>query len=370
MKTLNQYIEQNRINKEVEISASWYGELYINTRAVFYDVPTATANKNIFAFISYPSAPKPSNGYPAVLLIHGGNGGAFYEMAKEWSDRGFVVIAPDFNGKYAHSVNERQIVNENGGNAGYGSISDLHDEHTWAYFSVLSAMRAIDVLLSLEEVDKSNIFSCGLSWGGFIQLLLSAVDSRIRAASVIYSSAFIMESEWGKKQLSQFTNEADVESWVKYIEPHNYLEQISHPVFFTAGADDIAFKMENRRKTTEAIKAPVYYGLRKSFPHGNFYGFEQKESSEFFMSFVVNYVVSQPKFSCCDNRITVEGEKNSELSLCYTVEDVDATDKQIWEEISISENKQIELPIDCTAFFVTEKTTNGLQFSSKMARVR
>ena len=370
MKTLNQYIDQNRINKEVEISDSWYGELYINTRAVFYDVPTATTSKNVFAFISYPSTPKPSNGYPAVLLIHGGNGAAFYEMSKEWSDRGFVVIAPDFNGKYAHSVNERQIVNENGGNAGYGSIDDLYDEHTWAYFSVLSAMRAIDVLLSLEEVDKNNIFSCGLSWGGFIQLLLSAVDSRIRAASVIYSSAFIMESEWGKKKLSQFTNDADSENWVKYIEPHNYLAQIRHPIFFTAGADDIAFKMENRRKTSEAIKSSVYYGLRKSFPHGNFYGFEQKESSEFFISFVENYSIPQPKISFCDNKIAVKGEENSTLSLCYTIENVDVTDKQLWEEISVRGNELIDLPIDCTAFFVTEKTIDGLQFSSKMVRVK
>lgn len=371
MKSLNEYVAENRKDENVTfIEGCWYGEIYVGIRAGFYDVPTNSGIKKAFAFISYPKTEKPENGYPAVLLIHGGNGAAFYETAKIWADRGFVAIAPDFNGKYATSINERQLINTDGGNAGYGSVSDLYDEHTWAYFSVLSAMRAIDVLEGMDVVDKNNIFSCGLSWGGFIQLLLSSVENRIRAASVIYSSAYVMQSEWGENVLSKLTEE-DKKRWIQYIDPHNYLQNIAHPVFFTAGADDHAFKMENRRMTAEAISSPVYFGLRKSFPHGNFYGFEQMESAQFFMSFVNGTSVPQPQVFICNGYMrATAGQENSSLSLCFTKEDVEAADRQEWEEISLKSGEKLPLPLDCTALFITEKTVDGLLFSSNMIKVR
>ena len=366
MKTLQEYVSENRKNTAVTFTDKWWGEMYIGTRAGFYDVPTNSGEKKVFAFISYPKAEMPKNGYPAVLLIHGGNGAAFYEMAKVWSERGFVVITPDFNGKYAPSINERQLVNEEGGNVGYGSVADLHDENTWAYFSVLSAMRAIDVLESLDCVDKNNLFSCGLSWGGFLQLLLSSVEKRIKASSVIYSSAYVMQSEWGERVLSSLAEE-DKNTWIKYIDPHNYLKNITCPTFFTAGTDDHAFKMENRRITAEGIIAPTYFGLRKSFPHGNFYGFEQMESSQFFLSFVNGTSIPQPKLTIDNGFIqATAGQKNSTLSLCYTKEDVGAADRQEWEEIPLISGEKTALPTDCTAVFVSEKTNDGPCFSSNM----
>ena len=353
MKTLTEYISENRKGiSSVTIEDKWWGEMYSGMRAVFYDVPTVSAQKKVFAFIGYPKTEKPANGYPAVLLIHGGNGGAFYEMARLWADRGFVTICPDFNGKYAYSINDRQRVNPDGGNAGYGAIEDLHDENNWAYFSVLSAMRAIDVLLSLDCVDKDNIFSCGLSWGGFLQLMLSAVDDRIKASSVIYSSAYVSESEWGKKRLENLS-ESD----------------IKRPVFFTAGADNIAFKMEGRRKTAEGIKAPVYFGLRKNFPHGNFIGFEQPESVEFFKRIADGKYVPKPSVTFKDGKLTVKAfDEKSELKLYYTKDDVVTTETQDWLEIKIADGETVKIKNDVTAFFVSEKLTDGTQWSSNIIR--
>ena len=289
-------------------------------------------------------------------------------MSKVWADRGFVAIAPDFNGKYAYSINDRQRENEKGGNAGYGSVNDLHDENPWAYFSVLSAMRAIDVLMTLDCVDKDNIYSCGLSWGGFLQLILSAVEKRIKAASVIYSSAYILKSEWGKNRIAEQTEE-DRKLWAENIEPSNYLKDITHPIFFTAGADDIAFKMENRRLTAKEINSPVYYGLRKNFPHGNFYGFEQPESAEFFKKIMNGETIPQPKVKIKSGKLTVKAfEKNSELKLCYTKDDVELNDKQELTENEIKDDETVAIGSDITALFITEKHKDGTLWSSEMIR--
>ena len=371
MKTLHEYIKTNRENiPSVTTKDEWYGEMCYGTRAIFYDVPTVTGAKRVFAFIGYPTTEKPKNGYPAVLLIHGGNGSAFYEMSRLWADRGFVVIAPDFNGKYAYSINERQRVNTDGGNPGYGSIADLHDEHTWAYFSVLSAMRALDVLETMDIVDKENVFSCGLSWGGFIQLLLSSVDTRLKGASVIYSSAFVMQSEWGQKVLLDLANEGDKKLWGDYIDPSNYLHKITHPIFFTAGADDTAFTMENRRLTAEKITAPTYFGLRKNFPHGNFIGFEQRETAEFFTRCVAGDVVPQPKAIVEKGKITVKaGDLSSSLSLCYTKDCLNEADRQQWEEIPVKNEETLSIPEGATAFFVQEIGLDGLCFSNGVIKL-
>ena len=370
MKNLVEYINENRGDCPIKIEdGGWWGELFLSTKSLFYDVPTKGGDKKVFAFISRPTTPKPKNGYPAVLLIHGGNGQAFYEMANLWAQRGFVAIAPDFNGKMGKKITERDVINPDGGNAGYGSFNDLHDENPWAFFSVLSAMRAIDVLVQDGDVDKDNVFSCGLSWGGFLQLLLSSVDNRIKASSIIYSSAYIQRSKWGEKKFLDVSEE-DKELWLKTIAPENYLHNIKHPVFFTAGADDIAFTMENRRKTAEKIPSSCYFGFRKSFPHGNFWGFEQLESAEFFWAIMSGKSVTSPSISRKNGKFAaIAGEKGSSLTVCYTTESLTAEDNQTWQEDKIVSKKPFVLPVETTAFFITETTKNGLQFSSKMFKL-
>lgn len=364
---LKDYILINRENvPPPTLEYGWYGEMYTNIDALFYDVPTIAENKKVFTFIAYPRTKKPKEGYPALLLIHGGNGGAFYEMAHYWANKGFVVISPDFNGKYAYSINDRQKHNALGGNEGYGSIKDLHQKDTWAYFSVLSAMRAIDILVNDSEVDINNIFSCGLSWGGVIQLLLASVDKRIKGASVIYSSAYILDSEWGQKATASLSD-SDKQIWDNFIDPKNYISDIVCPVFFTAGTDDVAFKMENRRHTANNIKTPVYFGLRRTFPHGNFIGFEQKESEIFFKAMIDNLPIVQPRVSVCNEKLVVKKNfSDSKLYFVYTFDDIVKTEKQEWIEKSINENTDIIIEKKIKAFFVVEKLIDGTQWSTNV----
>ena len=163
MKKLSGYIKENRkLNQNVNVSYGWEDEIYENTKALFYDVNTTYGIKKVFAFVSFPTSKKPTGGYPVIILIHGGNGCAFYEMTKLWADRGYVAIAPDFNGTYAKNITQRKLDNEKADIKGYGSFHDIDAENPWAYFSVLSCMSALDFLLSQEIVNEEFIFSCGL----------------------------------------------------------------------------------------------------------------------------------------------------------------------------------------------------------------
>lgn len=367
MQTLDEYVKRNRRNCAPQTEIAWnFGELYTNTRAVYYDVPTENGNCKVFAFISVPTTRMPKGGYPAVVLMHGGNGMAYCEFTKAWADKGFVAIAPDFNGKCSESLGRRDVENPLGGPSGYG-FNGISDPHPWTYFSTLSAMRAVDVLRAREDVNPDKICTCGLSWGGFLNLLVLSQDKRIAAGSVIYSSAYTHESEWGKKRL-ELLSEQEQDDYIRYIEPCNYLQKIQVPVLFTAGMDDIAFKAENRQKTANGISGKTYFALRKEFYHGNFYGFEQSESVEFFRAIVSKKRVPQPILRRLkDGSLSVRAiDANNRLQLLFTKNDVVATETQKWHSVPVSDGAKIRIPKGSATVLLVETTGNGIWSSGML----
>lgn len=368
MQTLDEYVKRNRRDCAPQTEIVWdFGELYTNTHAIYYNVPTENGTCKVFAFISVPTTRMPKGGYPAVVLMHGGNGMAYCEFTKAWADKGFVAIAPDFNGKCGESLGRRNVENPLGGPNGYG-FNGISESHPWAYFSTISAMRTVDVLCARGDVNPDKICTCGLSWGGFLNLLVLSQDKRIAAGSIIYSSAYIHESEWGKKQLG-LLSEQERNDYIRCIDPCNYLQKIKAPVLFTAGMDDIAFKAENRRKTAENISCKTYFALRKEFYHGNFYGFEQSESAEFFRAIVLRKHIPQPILRRTkDGKFSVRAfDANDRLQLLFTKDDVMATETQKWRSVSVADGEKVRLQEGTTAVLLVEQTKGGI-WSSNIIR--
>ena len=371
MLSLEEYLRIHRKNVLLDIKDVPM-ELYRNTRALYYDVPASDTVYRVFAYISMPKKVPPKGGFPAVILLHGGRGMAYYEVTNLWAERGFVAIMPDLNGKCAESAAVRNKVNPLGGPSGYGT--NIRGEHPWAFFSVLSAMRAVDVLTSFPNVNPEKICSCGLSWGGFLNLLFASQEKRLKAVSIIYSSAYTDESIWGRWQLSTLSQQEYL-FYVNKIEPKNYLSQITVPVFLTAGTDDYAFSMGNRYRTAEALNVPVIYSLRRHFLHANIYGFEEPESTYFCSEVLKGHTLAP--IIAERNGLAVyvyETNKNSVLSLVYTCRDIfalppyssyDNPEVQAWKEIPMKSGTAI-LPENCTAYFVCERQKNGLSWSSKI----
>lgn len=357
MQLLQDYIKQNRTSKQAEVSdVNTFGELYANTKAIYYNVPTAQKPYKVFAFVSVPTTPMPQGGYPAVLLLHGGNGMAYCEFTKQWADNGYVAIAPDLNGCCAKNLGERNIANELGGPNGYGT--NLRGD-SWLYFSVLSSMSAVDVLCSMDCVNKSKICSCGLSWGGFLNLALVAFEKRIVASSVIYSSAYTHQSIWGQNHIKDLSDEQKTD-YVTKVEPCNYLQSVTIPMLFTAGTQDQAFKMINRHNTAKNICGKPYFAIRENFYHGNFNGFEQTESKTFFDCVLNGKPVPAPQIG----NGTVKAFANGKLRLLTTNQGLNEQDIQQWTSTDIINGEKITIPSDITAYFVTETTADGETWST------
>lgn len=270
MKSLSEFLREYRTCKTVSEEASdAFFPKEENIKPIYYSVGT---KNRVFAYYGKPSTVCPEIGYPAVLLIHGGDGCAYYEWVKEWTDKGFVAIAPDFSAQFAADEKDRLKKNPLGGPIGYGSVADFKEESSWLYFGVASAFSALDVLCADSFVDQTKLFVQGISWGGFLALAYAAFDSRLRALSVIYSSAFISDSEWGKNRGLKDFSAAELNDYNARIDPQSYLHQIGIPMLFSAGTDDGAFTVNNRKRTSDRVAGEKVFSYRLSFPHGARFG--------------------------------------------------------------------------------------------------
>jgi dienelactone hydrolase len=146
---------------------------------------------------------------PAVLCPPGhGNGmnqvldeapGIYHEYPKELARRGMVALVPEHVG-----------FGERAGQEG----NDRHSSHLYNYLAlnllgesqqglfIWDLMRALDVLEALPEVLPNLIGCYGLSLGGETTLLLSAADTRVKAACVSgfltsYKSCFLDQAHCG-----------------------------------------------------------------------------------------------------------------------------------------------------------------------------
>ncbi len=117
---------------------------------------------------------------PAMLCLHGtsgpkgrtaGVGKPYPSYTLELAQRGYVTIAPDYT-----------LLGEN-----------QTDPSTVGYVSgtmkgIWNHMRAVDLLVSLKEVDAERIGCCGVSLGGHNSLFVGAFDPRLKV--VVTSSGF------------------------------------------------------------------------------------------------------------------------------------------------------------------------------------
>ncbi|MEC3878312.1 alpha/beta hydrolase [Parapedobacter sp. 10938] len=127
------------------------------------------------AFLYIPDPRERKSPLPAMLVLHG-TGAPGKRLvdgesrlpnrahARELAERGYVVIAPDY--------------------PSFGDLSD-HDFLSDRYVSgtmkgIFNHMRAVDLLVGLEEVDPERIGVIGHSLGGHNAIFVGAFDERLK----------------------------------------------------------------------------------------------------------------------------------------------------------------------------------------------
>lgn len=303
-----------------------YGE----TRAIFFDgEPYQGRKTTVFAYYGVPSAPMPEGGYPAVVLVHGGGGCAFYEWVEYWNGKGYAAIAPDFYGQQYGSYslqNGHAPKNPDGGPSDSGSFGSTAEtcKDSWVYHSVANIMLAHNILRADERVADDRIGLTGISWGSVLTLIASGVDYRFGAFAPVYGSGFLLQTP-GVEGKSYFTPPADPAEWMQYYDPVSYLPYNNRPTLFSIGTNDSFFSPLLQQNSSELCQGAVYYGYRWELRH--YHRWKDEEGMLFIASFFDRVLCGkeQPFFvagEALNGRtltVKLEGAENvRQIRLCYT----------------------------------------------------
>lgn len=168
-------------------------------RKILYN---SEANVWVPAWLLIPRGAPPDGKRPAVLCAHGhglngkdnvagvrnATGSAEeierynYDYGLKLVRMGFVVIAPDWRSfgeriAYTASRSGRDWCES------HGNCASLFG-HNLLALNVNDARRAIDVLETLETVDRRRIGGVGFSYGGRLMTFVSALDRRVKATVI------------------------------------------------------------------------------------------------------------------------------------------------------------------------------------------
>jgi len=335
----------------------------------------------------------PANGFPAVVLIHGGGGTAFAEWVELWAKRGYAAIAMDLGGqqpadlKYdsttgelicdgSHNVENRTPL-KTGGPAQnaedkFDSV-DLDPEHHWPRHAVANAILAHSLIRSFPEVDAEHTAVTGISWGGYTTCIAASVDTRFKAAVPVYGCGFLYDGESVQKpEIDKLALESRAK-WIALYDPSSHLPRCRVPLFFVNGTHDIHYPLDSYARTIALPTGPVSVRLEPLMPHSSEHGWAPEEIGLFVDSYCrpdANPLAKLGVPLIRRESVTVPYNSIEPLntaSLHYTTE-VGPRDQRTWQRLdaTIATDSIIAppLPTDANTWLITATDERGAMVST------
>jgi len=219
-------------------------------------------NVRLHGYLAEPSEIKPNQKSPAVLLLHGYSDYGRPLWAERYAKMGFIAFAIDFRG---HGKSNEDY------NPGFPGlmVDNITDTKSYSLVGIiLDAIRGLDFLETLIEVDKNRIYVSGSSMGGGSAMIVSAIDDRVRAAAAgvpfLNNIPESLKTADGgpymeiKKYLRQYPKDKDkVWNTLKYVDAHNYAPYINKPVIVGGGLADSICPPEGIKSTFDRISLDI-----------------------------------------------------------------------------------------------------------------
>lgn len=240
-----------------------------NIKGIFFEgVEYNGAKTKIFAFIGVPKTEKPANGYPAMVLVHGGLGQAFGDWVKLWTDRGYVAIALSIDANITDSQNKPSKNAQGGPNISI-TPADMHNtKNSWEYISVANIILCNNILRSMEEVDASNIGITGISWGSFLMCAAVGVDTRFKFGIPVYGAGYNHEDVSSELASIFQMDDESYEIYTQYFDPSVYMSRANIPMLWIAGANDASFSLACNQKSADLNQNTNAFSWRAKLTHG------------------------------------------------------------------------------------------------------
>lgn len=361
------------------VQGEFFANLYGRTSAVFFNGASFKGEQTeIFAYYGIPNSPMPKGGYPAVVLVHGGGGMAFYEWVEYWNSKGYVAIAYDHSSRQYGSIylegKTCLLDNKKGGpkdcfNA-FTITLDNYKEH-WLYHGVNNAILCFNALRDTGIVNTEKIALTGISWGSVIGCIVMGLDQRFSCFAPLYGGGYLTSTNL--YNLCEKPLDFNEEEWFKNFDPASYMANNYKPVQFTMGMDDHAFSPVSNAKTYELSKGKVTYSNRKTLTHGHLW-MERRGTINVFR-FIDSIINDNPTpFEIVDSKVEngyllsrIERVENAKVAkFNYTFNDLEDSRNSkgwLWEsfEIPLTDIK-VKIPENATACMIEISDGNKTEY--------
>lgn len=310
----------------------------------------------VFAAVGTPTTEKPKDGYPAVVLIHGGGGTVSQEWMEYWMGKGYVALAFDVFG-HQLDKNFNKVDNPESGpketyvGSNLDGVENPYD--AWAYHAVYNAVMCNNILRSMNNVDGDRIVVTGNSWGGYVTCLVSGVDKRFAAFAPLNGCGYLYrDTTWTKSGTFGGENK---DKWIELYDPSSYLPYATKPMLFVSGLDDEYFSTYNRTQSAALVKGKVFYSQRRNLPHANWP--KAGETYEFFQHVLYN----QPTMTLVEDIVVKDGVATFQYEnktfnavyFVYTTSKDEDSHKWEWQSVEVEAVDGVysyKLPEDVTAY--------------------
>lgn len=246
----------------------------------------------IYGLLTIPNLPKPLNGYPTILFLHGYVSPQTYVTASDYvaiqnglAKSGFITFKPDFRGH-----------------------GESQGDATGAHFSenyLVDTLNSLSALKIYPDIDPDRIGVCGHSNGGEIGLRAMVVSKEIKAgvfwAGVVGSYQDMLET-YNSRIL--FMRRRTFDLVVKHgkpsanptfwnqLDPYSYLSDISGPVQLHHGTADrnvpieLSIHLKDALEKEERIVELYQYEKASHNFTGNSFGAAMQRSVDFFNKYL------------------------------------------------------------------------------------
>jgi dienelactone hydrolase len=339
-----------------------------------------------FAYLGIPKSDIP---IPAMVLVHGGGGRAFYEWVKIWNDRGYAAIAMSLEGFMPNETGQGKFTHEYSGPQRVGQFDDIDVplKEQWMYHAVSDILIAHSLLAKIPEVDANRIGITGISWGGILSSLVSGIDDRLKCAIPVYGAGFLHES---KGHFGQFRSNNKFIEEKKFWDPANQFITGSVPTLWVNGDSDAHFSLNITSKSFQETENHAYMTIHPNMKHGHPPGWKPEEVPEIYAfadailkktELPLGRIIKQPKGRRIKLKYTSEVPVN-EATVYYLNEELTYRKEpkakhplpSNWQKVTatVDEGKQTvcaKLPKGAKTYYVNLKDSRGFIISSTLVQL-
>ena len=222
----------------------------------------------IFAYLGVPETQKPADGYPAMVLVHGGLGQAYADWVKLWTDRGYVALSLSVDANYTDSANKAAANPKGGPNISVTAADMTNPKNSWEYISVANIIACNNILRGRDDVDESNIGITGISWGSYLTCITVGVDNRFKFGIPVYGAGYMDEDPTSELAGVFAMDDAALNIYRERFAPAAYMKNCEIPLMWFAGANDFAFSLACNQKCADLNKGKNFFSWRDRLTHG------------------------------------------------------------------------------------------------------